>query len=94
MTMDATSERFVPDDEALTEVTADRGYFCVGSIEREGEGMELLMASGRGNRPGKEGRDSQCRYRRACTLYPAWADSCIRLTQTLPSPTILSGFAQ
>lgn len=34
-------------DEELTRITADSGYFSVENIEQEGEGIELLIASGR-----------------------------------------------
>jgi transposase len=34
-------------DDEVTQVTADRGYFSVANIEQEGEGIELLIASGR-----------------------------------------------
>ena len=34
-------------DEESIKVTADSGYFSVGNIEQEGEGIELLIASGR-----------------------------------------------
>ncbi len=34
-------------DKDLTRITADSGYFSVENIEQEGEGIELLIASGR-----------------------------------------------
>jgi transposase len=40
-------EELGEEEETLTEITADRGYFSVGNIEQEGKGIELLIASGR-----------------------------------------------
>lgn len=40
-------------DEEITETTADSGYFSAENIQQEGEGIELLIASGR---EGKEER--------------------------------------
>jgi transposase len=40
-------------EEEITEMTEDSGYFSVGNIQQEGEGIELLIASGR------EGKDEQ-----------------------------------
>ena len=39
------------EDDELTQITADRGYFSVDNIKREGKGIELLIAS---EREGKE----------------------------------------
>jgi len=40
-------------DEELTQMTADKGYFSVNNIQQEGQGIELLIASGR------EGKEEQ-----------------------------------
>jgi transposase len=40
-------EELGKEEETLTEITADRGYFSVGNIEQAGKGIELLIASRR-----------------------------------------------
>jgi hypothetical protein len=42
-------------EEAVTEITADRGYFSAGNIEQEGKGIELLIASGREGKEESQG---------------------------------------
>jgi len=51
---------FSAEDERETQISADSGYLSADNIKAEGDGIELLIASGREKKEeGKESRDNQ-----------------------------------
>ena len=55
---------FSAEDEKETQISADSGYFSAENIKTEGDGIELLIASGRG----KKGEEKESRDNRVYSL--------------------------
>ena len=55
---------FSPEDEKETQISADSGYFSAENIKTEGDGIELLIASGRE----KKGEEKESRDNRVYSL--------------------------